>query len=79
MQELWDLLLSLPYRFAYAIIDFLQWLLNLIPAPSFSLQTYFNGLDPALLGLLSAINFFSALAIVASAFGVRAILMIFGR
>lgn len=79
MRELLEILSTLHIRIGYAIVDFIQWLLNLVPAPSFDLQGAVNSLPLAILQLLGYCQVWTAAGFVATALGVRAILMIFGR
>jgi len=79
MQNLYDLIAEIAFRFINAALDILEWLMNLVPAPTFSLQTYFNGLPSDALMLLGYCNVWTAFGLLASAYAIRAVLMVFGR
>ena len=79
MQAIYDFLLSLPFRFAYMVLDFLNWVLSIIPAPSINLQSQIDTLPVATLQLLGYCGVWTAAGIVAGAFGIRAVPMLLGR
>lgn len=79
MQEIWDSILNIPYTIGYTILDFLKWVLSLFPSIPVDFQTSFDALSSDVVGMLNYVGFFAGLGIIATGFGIRAILMIFGR
>ena len=79
IKEIYQSVIDLPFIVGHLLLDFMNWVLNLVPSPAFDLQALFNSIGLPTLQMLSLVGFWQAAGILASALVIRAILMIFGR
>jgi len=79
LNYIYHAIVDFPFRMIHVLLDLVNYVMSLVPSPTFSLQSYFSGIDPAALQMLGLIGFYQGVGLVVAGLTVRAVLMLFGR